>query len=297
MTYELFLHGLADDLGVEADLLARGLLDSVSSQVAKITTDASAAFVDSSSNPSDIFTLGAWGGSGAYPNNTIQLTTNQIGSICFSNATGKPGFDVALHTSGDDDDGFVRITIAGILPDSQNYTLNATSGNTTINLPQQTWTSDVTVKFENPMGSAVNISVAGLVKPPKTSTLHHGREILKDAGIPIGKSQAILKGMVASMIEAYSDQKDKDASTAAALARQGDSTGLNRLLKNRKVNAQRAIAAVARQKLNNFAKLGGLLGHTGSSEDAPDFGNPKAKGWSGRSAMVRKLVGRKKFGY
>ena len=99
------------------------------------------------------------------------------------------------------------------------------------------------------------------------------------------------------MIEAYSDQKDKDASVANALARQGDSTGLQRLLKNRKTNAQRAIAGVARQKLTNFAKLGGLLGHTGSSEDAPDFRSPKAKGWSGRSAMIRKLVGRKKFTY
>ena len=43
-----------------------------------------------------------------------------------------------MHTEGADDDGFIKMTIDGVLPDGESLTLGVSSGQSTIQLPNRT---------------------------------------------------------------------------------------------------------------------------------------------------------------
>ena len=286
MNENFFLNGIADDLGFERDIVTRALMEACSSSVVAITTDQALEMEDSGNNPKDLFTILAWSGTGAYPEVAISPKAHQKGGVIHSVMNGQLGFDISINTAGDDDDGFLRAEISGILPDGEIYPINLTSGNTFVPLPNQSITDVFSIKFINVLKVDVNVSISGIVKPPKKDTLEMGRLQLKKAGVPVGKSFASLKGMVADMIEAHAEAKEAHAPKIGALARRGDPLQLRQAMEERKKAGKRALKEVAMAPFQSFAKIGGILQHQGS-------GVPEAfrsGRYSGRGALVRNIV-------
>merc|ERR1711981_940463 len=114
------------------------------------------------------------------------------------------------------------------------YTTHIVSGSNTLSLPNQTLQSTFDIKFTNTLTSAVNISLAGLVKPPKTPQLLQAREDLKAAGIPVGRSFDALKGFVATMIDTAIDANNEGSKAEAAAIRSGNVAALDQIQRKKK---------------------------------------------------------------
>ena len=286
MNENFILNGLADDLGFERDIVTRALMEACSASVVAITTDQALEMEDSGNNPKDLFTIAAWSGTGPYPEEIISPKVHQRGGVIHSVMNGQLGFDISINTAGDDDDGFLRAEVSGILPDGEIYPINLTSGNTFVPLPNQSITDQFSIKFINVLKVDVNISISGIVKPPKKETLEQGRLQLKKAGVPVGRAFASLKGMMADMIEAHSDAKESHASKIGSLARRGDPLLLRQAIEDRKKSGKRALKEVAMTPFESFAKIGGILQHEGS-------GSPNSfhsGRYSGRGSLVRNIL-------
>jgi hypothetical protein len=277
-----FLNGLADDIGLEAGLVRQAVLTIASEAVINATTEQNLVLKQGTSEIS-LIALPLYSGTGDYPTSTVKPHEKHIGGILKSSYTDMLGFDIVMHTEGADDDGFIKMTIDGVLPDGESLTLGVSSGQSTIQLPNQAITERFQITIEHSLSSAVNVMLTGIVAPPSEESSYLGSEQLEKAGVPVGKSWAALKGLVADMIESHSAAKEESAVKISALAKSGDRAGLRHAMQQRKTLGRRALIEAGQQDYGDFAKIGGVIAN-------PNQPSKFASRFGGRRSFVQKLM-------
>ncbi len=155
------LHGLADDLGVEADALRRHLVRGVSAQLTAQTADAVGVWNDGA-NDLDFFTLDQQGGPA--PSKTLTFKSTLFGMVPMSNTEDMPGIDYAVSGQGADDDVVVKLSVSGVLQDNQPMIL-LLSGSGFVPLPQRTAEGDLQLTFTNTSGATkADVSLAATLR-------------------------------------------------------------------------------------------------------------------------------------
>lgn len=287
----IILHGLADDLGVEAAALRRHLVRSAGQQLSAQTTDATAEFVFSGgSTPADFFDLAVSGDAGGNDVKTVVFKSSQLGMVPFSNHSDDPGVDVTVSGAGDDDDVAIRVEVAGILPDGQKQVYLLSSGLDELPIPLRTAEGDLTFTFTNPSQTVVNVQLAATMKRVKSDVAEAGRRSLRDRGIPVGKAKAGLMGTMVAIAE------DSAASVTDNLPKLAQAAKTGRLAEAAAA-VKGEVAKKARRKLGgggllNAAQKGAaFLGDVLDSEDLPDFTGKRPKQKLGAALKRRRNAG------
>lgn len=284
-----FLHGLADDLGVEAAALRLDLVSGAGSRLSAPTTDAVAIWNDGAADL-DFFSLTAQGG--LTPSKLLTFKATLFGMVPMSNVEDSCGIDYAVSGQGADDDVVVKCTVLGVLPDNQPMVLLLSAGQGTIPLPLRTAEGDLTFQFTNTSGATIaDVSLAATMKRVKSGVSEAGRVDLESRGIPVGKAHASLMGAVAEVAESAAMAT---AEAAPAMAKY-EAAGRGR---EAKVGLKAKLQQVTRRALSSGiverAEKGAAALFGGGSDDGPRFGAGKgrrrgrAQHLKGRSQPARK---------
>ena len=150
-------------------------------------------------------------------------------------------------------------------------------------LVQSELTDKFEITIEHSLSSAVNVMITGIVAPPSEESSYLGSEQLEKAGVPVGKSWAALKGLVADMIESHSTAKEESSVKISALAKAGDRAGLRHAMQERKTLGRRALIEAGQQDYGDFAKIGGVIAN-------PNQPSKYASRFGGRRSFVQKLM-------
>lgn len=234
MSETLFLHGLADDLGVEAADLRHSVLLAVSQAADRPTRDTRGLFVlkSNTSTPANDFILPKG------TSETIVFVQDQEGMFPMAGPRKSTnGIGIVVSGQGDDDDVYCLVEITGLLPDGEVWEERYSSGKHVIEFPKLISASaKIEVTFTNPTdnttGTDFNIGTTAWMLRAKSRVTDAGRRQLAEriGSDKVGGAKGALFGTVGEMIEKSFGVRDRIKNQAAAMLHGGDRPGASKAL-------------------------------------------------------------------
>jgi len=218
MNDNVFLYGLADELGMEAGLLRLTLLASANAHRTAPSVNTPLKFADKASPSTALKTVTVPAASGGTPG-SIEVVVHsdtydlvpQAGGVCGFMLTFNPGADAT--NNAEDSGGFLHGTLTGVLPDDEEipFILGPNGiqsvdgggigggGDNVLELPGVIVTDgSVVVKFENDAAVAGQVGLAAKGLRVKSAAALMGARRLATQGKQVGSAKAALQGTIAA---------------------------------------------------------------------------------------------------